>query len=173
MFADNKRLVFQQAPKYLGVRLDRMLNFKQHLEEVAGKVTSRVSLIRRLAGTTWGASAKTLRISTQALVFPAAEYCAPVWSRSPHVKKVDVAINSSLRTISGCLKPTPVFQLPVLAGIAPAGLRRKAATLALARKEVKHDWHILHDTTKNEVPPCRLKSRKPYNKCSGDAKCHP
>ena len=62
------------------------------------------------------------------------------------------------------LKPTPVFHLPVLAGIAPAGIRRKAATLALARKTVKHDWHILHDTTKNEVPPCRLKSRKPYNK---------
>ena len=80
------------------------------------------------------------------------------------MKKVDVAINSSLRTISGCLNPTPVFQLSVLAGIAPAGLRRKAATLALAWKAVKHDWHILHDTTKNEVPPCRLKSRKPYNK---------
>ena len=107
VFVDNKRLVFQQAPKYLGMRLDRMLDFKQYLEEVAGKVTSRVALIRRLA--TWGASAKTLRISTQALVFRAAEYCAPVWSRSPHVKKVDVAINSSLRTISGCLKPTPVL----------------------------------------------------------------
>ena len=54
VFVDNKRLVCQQAPKYPGVRLDRMLNFKQHLEEVAGKVTSRVALIRRLAGTTWG-----------------------------------------------------------------------------------------------------------------------
>ena len=120
MSFDNKRLVFQQAPKYRGVRLDRMLNFKQHLEEVAGKVTSRVSLIRRLAGTTWGASTKTIRISTQAMVFSAAEYCAPVWNRSPHVKKVDVTINSSLRTmLYGCIKPTPAFQLPVLAGIAP------------------------------------------------------
>ena len=160
--------MFQQAPKYLGVCLDRLLNFKQHLEEVAGKVTSRGSLIRRRAGTTWGASAKTLRISTQFLVFPAAEYCAPLWSRSPHVKKVDVAINSSLRTIFGCLKPTPVFQLPVLAGIAPAGLMRKAATLTLARKAVKHDWHILHDTTNNEVPPCRLMSRKLDNKEAQD-----
>ena len=79
------------------------------------------------------------------------------------MKKVDVSINSSLRTISGCLKPTSVFQLPVITGIAPAGLRRKAATLALARKAVKQDSHILHDTTKNEVHPCRLKSRKPYN----------
>ena len=111
---------------------------------------------------------KALRISTQALAFPAAEYGAPVWSRSPHVKKVDVASNSSIRTISGCLKTTPVRQLPVLAGIGPAGLRRKAATLAFARKAVKHDWHILHDTTKNEVPPCTLKSRKPYNKEARD-----
>ena len=51
---DNKRLVFQQDPKYLGVRLDRMLNFKQLLEElVTGKVTSRVSLIRRLLVQPW------------------------------------------------------------------------------------------------------------------------
>ena len=67
VFVDNRRLVSQQATKYLGVRLDRMLNFKQHLEEVSGKITSTVSLIHRIAGTTWGASAKILRISTQAL----------------------------------------------------------------------------------------------------------
>ena len=52
--------------------------------------------------------------------------------------------------------------------IAPADLRRKAATLALTRKAVKHDWHILHDNPKNEVPPCRVKSRKPYNKDAQD-----
>ncbi|KAJ3605796.1 hypothetical protein NHX12_027840 [Muraenolepis orangiensis] len=113
---DNKRLEHQLAPKYLGVRLDRTLSYKQHLEEVRAKVTARVSLIRRLAGTTWGASARTLRISTQALVFSAAEYCAPVWSRSPHVKKVDPIINNALRIITGCLKPTPVSYLPKALG---------------------------------------------------------
>ena len=161
---DNNRLEHQFAPKYLGVRLDRTLSYKQHLEEVRAKVTSRVSLIRRLAGTTWGASARTLRISTQALVFSAAEYCAPVWSRSPHVKKVDPVINNALRIITGCLKPTPVSYLPVLAGIPPASLRREAATLTLARKAQKHDWHILHETTTKAVPPSRLKSRHPYNR---------
>ncbi|KAJ3584477.1 hypothetical protein NHX12_014972 [Muraenolepis orangiensis] len=49
---ENKPLEFQQAPKYLGVRLDRTLSYKQHLDEVRAKVTARVSLIRRLAGTT-------------------------------------------------------------------------------------------------------------------------
>ncbi|KAJ4949095.1 hypothetical protein JOQ06_020613 [Pogonophryne albipinna] len=85
--ANNKHLEVQQAPKYLGVRLDRTLSFKQHLKEVKAKVTSRVALIRRLAGTTWVACAKMLRLSTQALVFSAAEYCAPAWSRSPHASK--------------------------------------------------------------------------------------
>ena len=45
VFVNSKRQVFQQAPKFLDVLLDRILNFKQHIEEVAGKVTSRVSLI--------------------------------------------------------------------------------------------------------------------------------
>ena len=54
--------------------------------------------------------------------------------------------------------------LPVLAGIAPAGLRRQAATLALARKAQQHDWHILHETTTRAAPPSRLKSRHPYNR---------
>ena len=166
VYTDHKRLESQQAPKYLGVRLDRTLTFKQHLEDVRAKTISRVALIRRLAGTTWGATAKTLRVSTQALVFSAAEYCAPVWSRSPHTKKVDVAINNALRIITGCLKPTPIVLLPVLAGIAPAGLRREAATLALARKARKHDWHILHNTTETAAPLSRLKSRHPYNKAA-------
>ena len=52
VFVDNKSLVFQQAPKYHGVRLDRMLNCKQHLDEVAGKLqleahSSVVLLVQR------------------------------------------------------------------------------------------------------------------------------
>ena len=84
-----KHLSFHAAPTYLGVKFDRMLSFKQHLEAVKSKVTTRVALIRRLAGMTWGASAKMLRISTQALVFSTAEYCAPVWCKSPQEGRHD------------------------------------------------------------------------------------
>ncbi|KAL7395264.1 hypothetical protein ABVT39_013413 [Epinephelus coioides] len=168
MYVGNNRLEFQQAPKYLGVRLDRTLSYKQHLDEVKAKVTARVSLIRHLAGSTWGASPQTLRISTQALVLHIAEYCAPAWNRSPHMNKVDTAINSALWIVTGCLKPTPVSHLPVLAGIAPASLRQDAATFALARKAQKYDWHIPHKATTTLAPPCRLKSRHPYNKVAQD-----
>ncbi|KAL7881731.1 hypothetical protein AOLI_G00085790 [Acnodon oligacanthus] len=88
------------------------------------------------------------------------------WSRSSHVNKVDTAINSTLRIVTGCLKPTPASYLPVLAGIAPASLRREATTLTLARNAQKHDWHILHKATITSAPPGRLKSRHPYNKAA-------
>jgi len=37
-------------------------------------------------------------------------------------------INDALRTVTGCLRPTPADNLPILAGIQPAELRRKGFT---------------------------------------------
>ena len=45
-----------------------------------GKLKNRNNLLMKLAGSTWGASANTLRSSALALCYSAAEYCAPVWS---------------------------------------------------------------------------------------------
>jgi len=38
----------------------------------------------KLAGSTWGASANTLRSSALAFCYSAAEYCAPVWPNCSH-----------------------------------------------------------------------------------------
>lgn len=159
---NNNTLQFQASPTYLGVKLDRTLTFRQHLENLSAKTSARVALIRRLAGTTWGASTKTLRTSTQALVFSSAEYCAPVWCRSSHTNKLDTALNNALRTVSGCLRATPVNQLPILAGIAPPTLRREAAVLALSRKALNNEDHLLHQIATKTPQHARLKSRRPF-----------
>jgi len=116
------------------ILVSRSITFKPHLTPVRHKVLSRCALLNRLAGTGWGASTSTLRTSSLALVYPAAEYCSPVWSRSRNTKEVDGAINSTLRTITACLKSTPRQYLPSLADIAAASVRRNAATLRLALK---------------------------------------
>ena len=107
------------------------------------KLSSRVTLLRRLVGSGWGAGAKTLRIATISLVYSAAEYCAPVWCRSAHTRLIDSVLNDALRIVTGCLRPTPTDHLPLLSGIQPAELRRMGATLSLAHRGSLDPDHIL------------------------------
>ena len=67
------------VPTYLGVKLDRSLTFRHHLEALRKKLSTRVALLRRHAGSGCGAGAKTMRISAPSLVYSTAECCAPVW----------------------------------------------------------------------------------------------
>ena len=118
---------------------------------------ARSALIRKLVGTGCGASLSTLRTSTLALVYAPAEYCALTWSRSRHISLLDVSsLNCAQRIITGCLQPTPIEQLPVLPGILPVELHRRAASLALARRAMDPD-HLLHLTiTREEMQPTKI-----------------
>ena len=64
-------------PKYLGVTLDRTLNYKQHILN-----TTPNNLIKKPANSKWGTNARTIR--TTALCYSTDEYAAPVWARSSH-----------------------------------------------------------------------------------------
>ena len=121
---NGKPLLFSNTPKYLGITLNRSFTYRRHLESLRKKLSTRVSLIRRLAGTTWGAGASVLRTATLALVCSTTEYCAPVWCRSAHTRLIDPVINNALHIVTGCLLPTTTDYLTVLAGILPAELRR-------------------------------------------------
>ena len=127
------------------------------------KLTSRAALLKRLAGSSWGAGASTLRTAALALVYSTAEYCAPAWCCCAHCHNIDTAIHGALRTVTGCLRPTPLDNLSVLAGIQPAEFRREEATLSLVRRALAPD-HLLHSKAyaKRSGDPRRLKSRHPF-----------
>jgi len=57
---NNETLPFSE-PKYLGVTLDRSLTYRRHLESLRKKLTLRVALLRRLAGSSCGAGGTTLQ----------------------------------------------------------------------------------------------------------------
>jgi hypothetical protein len=77
-----ERLHHQDAPRYLGVRLDRSLTYRHNLEGLRDKLKTRNNIISKLAGTSWGCDMKALRTSSLALVYSAAEYCSPIWAHS-------------------------------------------------------------------------------------------
>ncbi|GFR70034.1 RNA-directed DNA polymerase from mobile element jockey-like [Elysia marginata] len=82
----NKILPSDLSSKYLGVTPDKQLNCRKYLEGCANKIAKRNCTLRKLARTRWGASQSNFRTSTPALRYSAAEYCAPVWRRSPNTK---------------------------------------------------------------------------------------
>ncbi|KAL4153411.1 hypothetical protein QTP88_001244 [Uroleucon formosanum] len=146
--------------KYLGIKLDRTLTFKQHLEGIKNKLKTRNNIISKLAGTSWGCRANILRTSALALVYSTAEYCAPVWQRSVHTSKVDVELNNTMRIISGCVRTTKLQWLPVLSNMAPPELLRYAATIRLLQQlQNSTNLPIFNDI--NKAPHKRLKSRHP------------
>ena len=169
VLAGDTALPSDKNPKYLGVTLDRCLNYKAHLEGCAQKVNKRNNLLKKVAGTNWGASQTVLKTTATALCYSAAEYCAPAWARSPHSRLVDTKLRETMRITSGCLKSTPIQWLPVTSAIAPPHLRRE---------EVTQRWINNLENSQQEIPlqkilrdaptTSRLKSRKPFYKAKID-----
>ena len=75
---------------------------------------NRNNLLMKLAGSTRGTSANTLRSSAVALCYnSAAEYCAPAWSRSAHTSQVDVQLNFTMRLISSLVPSVLLYTSPM------------------------------------------------------------
>ena len=72
VYNNSRLLPFCPTPTYLGVKLDRSLTFRHHLVALRKKLSSRVTLLRRLVGSGWGAGTKILRIATLSLVYSTA-----------------------------------------------------------------------------------------------------
>ena len=146
------------------MKLVRAPTYRHHLETLRKKLSTRVSLLRRLAGSGWGAGAKTLRTAALSLVYSTTKYCAPAWFRSAHTRLIDRVLNDALCNVTGCLRPTPTDHLPVSSGIQPAELRRQGATLSLTNCSFLDPGHILHGqlTELQAARKERLKSKHPF-----------
>jgi len=108
-----------------------------------------------------GLNTKTLRTATLALIYSAAEYYAPVWCCSKHTRLVDKPIHDALRLMTGCLYPTPINNLFVLAGISPTELCRKTATFVSSLPPYDPE-HLLYDRllfTPTVIQQWEIKSR--------------
>jgi len=73
VYLDSQRLRHEYHLTYLGVTLDRTLSYREYLTKTAGKLKNWNNLLMKLACSTWGTSANTLRSSALALCYLAAE----------------------------------------------------------------------------------------------------
>ena len=119
-------------------------------------MATRNNLLRKLSNSKWGANANTIRTTALALSYSVAEYAAPVWARSPHAQKLNTELNSACRAVTGCLKPTNVEDLYLLAGITPPDIRRDVCARMEKTKQETNETNTLYGQHPAER---RLKSR--------------
>ena len=130
--------------KYLGVTLDRTLSYKEHMPNTQMKVATRNNLLRKLSNSKWGANASTIRTTSLALCYSMAEYASPVWARLPHAQKLNPELNCACRAVTGCLKPTNVEDLYLLAGNAPLDIWRDVCARMAKTKQETNEAHSLY-----------------------------
>ena len=78
------------------------------------------------------------------LSYSATEYACPVWARPPHASKLDPEMNDTCGSITGCLRPTNIEELYLLAGIAPHDIRRDVCARVEKKKQETNAAHSLH-----------------------------
>ena len=111
------------------------------------KVATRNNLLKTLANSRWGTNARTIRTTAHAICYSTAEYAAPVWERSAHAHLLNQELYQAYRAITGCLKPTDVENLYLLAGIAPPEIRRSVCARVERSKQVERETHSLFGHT--------------------------
>jgi len=92
-------------PKYLGIKLDRVLTYRSHCENTKNKIRTRNCLLQKLVSSQWGADPHVLRTTALSLCYATGEYACAAEKNSAHAKNVQNVTN---RIITRCLRPTPI-----------------------------------------------------------------
>ena len=145
------------TPTFLGIKLDTRLTWKPQIEEMERKGVRKLALLKKLAGTTWGANSKLLARTYTGAVRPTMEYAATTWSTASKTNKsrLDKVQNMGLRLILGAMKSTPIRNMEKTANIEPLERRRNLKTLIQGEKLKRLPSHQLHQRlrqpTKNRL----------------------
>ena len=117
----NTLLQRENHPKYLGVTFDPRLTWCKQIENVQKNGIRRTSLLKKLAGTSWGADMKVLKKTYVGYVRPVLEYGMASWGTAAktNFQKIERVQNQSLRILTGGMKSMPINYMEAVAGIEP------------------------------------------------------
>ena len=117
---NNLPMKFDQAPKLLGLYMNRTLSFQQHVEYVVRKVEKRCNLLACLGNTGWGWKKRPMRSVYMATQRSILDYASPAWQPSiarTQMDRLERAQNQALCRITGQTASSPVEALRIEAGL--------------------------------------------------------
>ena len=145
------------TPTFLGIKMDARLTWKPQIEEMERKGIRKLALLKKLAGTTWGAECRLLSTVYTGVVRPTMEYASTSWSTASKTNqsKLDKVQNMALRLILGAMRSTPIQDMEKTTNIHPLERRRNLKVLLQGEKLKRLPTHPLHSRlqqpTKNRL----------------------
>jgi hypothetical protein len=132
----NTPLKIEEQQTYLGVTFNKRMTWKQHITSAEAKARRKMNIMRKLAGTKWGANEKILKSVYQGNVRPHLEYGSSSWmtAAKTHHQTLDNVQNQALRIITGAMKSTPIQSMEEITNIPPLRKRRECKAMIQATK---------------------------------------
>lgn len=106
----NDRIDNVDVIKYLGVMIDKHLNFREHVNYIIKKIAKKVNFLFRIGDTV---SALTRSIIYKSIIAPHFDYCSTIFLNigETEISLLQKAQNRAMRTIIKCSKFTPINQM--------------------------------------------------------------
>jgi hypothetical protein len=150
LILNGKVLRKDETPNYLGITLVWLMTWGQHINKSHARAKLRLAIMRKLAGTAWGAVMKVLKKLYVGRVRPVLEYGMSAWSSSSKSSfgKIHRLQNSAARIIPGALRSKPVNRIESITGLQPMEDRQTGRVLQQAEKFNELTRHPIHDRIK-------------------------
>ena len=142
-------------PVYLRVALDHTLSYRKHIENTFSQSEHQKQHTEEALQLRVGYKPTNPPDDCFGSMLLHMACLGVIW----HSNKLNPALNDSCRLTTGCLKPTDIEDLYLLAGIVPPDIRRGIVCHAERLKQTVDEKHPLHGQA---AAPTRLKSRKSF-----------
>ena len=140
LHVDGKPIPFSEAPRFLGVQLDRQLTFNQHIDTVTRVATSKLRLLRAVTHSDWGWRKKQLRTLYTTFVKSKLDYASAAWQpwiSTTNMDRLERAQNKALRIITGQYQSAPKEALQLEAGMNSYTTTSKRSCLLAMEKALR------------------------------------
>ena len=155
---EGQKLKQDKCPTYLGITFDPRLTWKHQIEKAQTKGIQRLSILKKLAGTQWGANADILKKTYKGYVRPALEYGMSAWGSTAPSNFLKNPKKSSKP------RPPPYNRQPSINTHSRNGICYRTS---IPRTEKRHENpHTAVQIHVSKKSPNALKSRKETPKTS-------
>ena len=134
------------------------------------KARRKLNIMRKLAGTKWGANEVLKKIYQQA-IRPHLEYGSSSWKTAAkcHQQSLDRVQNQALRIITGRMRSTPIEKMEHTANLPPLSKRKECQAMVQATKYESSEDHQMNT---RQAQPTILQRRLKRSSSNSKSKKH-